>query len=92
MPPSMAREARSRRRLRGSASSTTPPSAAITGTLSVGRDEMKALIESKGGKVAGSVSKNTNYLVAGEGGGQKADKARAAGVTILTEAELRDML
>ena len=65
---------------------------AITGTLSVGRDEMKALIESKGGKVAGSVSKNTNYLVAGEGGGQKADKARAAGVTILTEAELRVML
>lgn len=65
---------------------------AITGTLSVNRDEMKALIESKGGKVSGSVSKNTNYLVAGDGGGQKADKARAAGVTILDEAALRAML
>jgi DNA ligase (NAD+) len=65
---------------------------AITGTLSVGRDEMKALIESKGGKVSGSVSKKTSYLVAGEGGGQKADKAREAGVEILTEAALRAML
>jgi DNA ligase (NAD+) len=64
---------------------------AITGTLSVGRDEMKVLIESKGGKVSGSVSKNTNFLVAGEGGGQKADKARAAGVEILDEAQLRAM-
>lgn len=65
---------------------------AITGTLSVGREEMKALIESKGGKVSGSVSKKTNFLVAGEGGGQKADKAREAGVTILDEAALRAML
>ena len=65
---------------------------AITGTLSVGRDEIKALIESKGGKVSGSVSAKTNFLVAGEGGGQKADKARAAGVTILDEAALRAML
>jgi DNA ligase (NAD+) len=52
---------------------------------------MKVLIESKGGKVSGSVSKNTNFLVAGEGGGQKADKARAAGVEILDEAQLRAM-
>jgi DNA ligase (NAD+) len=65
---------------------------AITGTLSVGRDEIKALIESKGGKVVGSVSSKTGYLVAGEGGGQKADKARAAGVEILDEAALRAML
>lgn len=62
---------------------------AITGTLSVGRDAMKALIESKGGKVTGSVSAKTDYLVAGEGGGQKAEKARAAGVQILDEAALR---
>lgn len=64
----------------------------ITGTLSVGRDEMKALIEARGGKVSGSVSKKTDYLVAGEDCGSKLDKARAAGVKILTESEIRGML
>lgn len=64
----------------------------ITGTLSVGRDEMKALIEAKGGKVSGSVSKKTNYLVAGEDCGSKLDKARTLEVAILTEAEIRAML
>ncbi len=64
----------------------------ITGTLSVGRDEMKALIESKGGKVAGSVSKKTDFLVVGENAGSKAAKARELGVQILTEAALREML
>lgn len=65
---------------------------AITGTLSVSRDEMKALIEGAGGKVSGSVSAKTHYLVVGEGGGGKAAKAQAAGVGTLTEAELRAML
>jgi DNA ligase (NAD+) len=64
----------------------------ITGTLSVGRDEIKALIESKGGKVSGSVSKKLNFLVAGEDCGSKLDKARDCGVQILTEAALRAML
>lgn len=64
----------------------------ITGTLSVSRDEMKALIEARGGKVSGSVSKKTDYLVAGEDCGSKLEKARAAGVKILTESEIREML
>lgn len=64
----------------------------ITGTLSVSRSEMQALIEAAGGKVSGSVSKKTNYLVVGEDAGSKATKAKAAGVTLLTEAEIRKML
>lgn len=65
---------------------------AITGTLSVNRDEMKALIESKGGKVSGSVSKKTNYLIQGVGGGSKGASAAANGVVVLSESELRAML
>lgn len=65
---------------------------ALTGTLSVGREAIQALIEASGGKASSSVSKKTHYLVVGEGGGGKADKARAAGVEVLTEAELRAML
>lgn len=61
----------------------------ITGTLSIDRDEMKALIESKGGKVSGSVSAKTHYVLAGEGGGSKRDKAEKLGVTLLDEAALQ---
>ncbi|BCX49528.1 NAD-dependent DNA ligase [Haloferula helveola] len=64
----------------------------ITGTLSMGRDEMKRLLESKGAKVSGSVSKNTDYLVAGDGGGSKRDKAEKLEVKILNEEELRDLV
>ncbi|MBN8460492.1 MAG: NAD-dependent DNA ligase LigA [Verrucomicrobia bacterium] len=64
----------------------------ITGTLSIDRDDMKALIESKGGKVSGSVSAKTHYLLCGEGGGSKRDKAEALKVPIIGEAELRAML
>ena len=64
----------------------------ISGTLSVGRDEMKALIESKGGKCQGDVSAKTNYLVAGEACGGKLAKAGKLGVVVLNEAELRAML
>lgn len=65
---------------------------AITGTLSVGRDEMKALIESKGGKVTGSISTKLTALICGEGGGGKRDKADAAGIATLDEAGIRAML
>jgi DNA ligase (NAD+) len=61
----------------------------ITGTLpTMKRDEAKALIESKGGKVAGSVSKKTTYLLAGESAGSKLTKAEGLGVKVLTEADL----
>lgn len=64
----------------------------LTGTLSVGRDEMKRLLEAKGAKVSGSISKNTDYLLAGEGGGSKRDKAEKLGVAILDEEQARAML
>lgn len=64
----------------------------ITGTLSVGREEIKALIEAAGGKVSGSVSAKTDYLVAGDKAGSKAEKAATVGVTILDEGALRAML
>jgi len=64
----------------------------LTGTLSVDRDEVKALIESKGGKVSGSVSAKTHFVVAGEGGGSKRDKAEKLGVPILNEEELRALI
>ena len=57
----------------------------ITGTLSQDRDHFKTLIEKNGGKVSGSVSKNTGYVLAGEAAGSKLDKAKQLGVTILDE-------
>ncbi len=65
----------------------------LTGKLeSMGRTEAKADIQAKGGRVTGSVSKKTDYLVAGADAGSKLDKAERLGVTILTEAELIEML
>ena len=57
----------------------------ITGTLSQDRDHYKNLIEQNGGKVSGSVSKNTDYVLAGESAGSKLDKAKQLGVSILDE-------
>jgi DNA ligase (NAD+) len=65
----------------------------ITGTLpTMGRDQAAALIEAKGGKVSGSVSKKTHYLVAGADAGSKLAKAQELEVTILDEAGLLALL
>ncbi len=65
----------------------------ITGTLpTMGRKECQELIELNGGKCAGSVSKKTSYLVAGEAAGSKLDKANSLGVTVLDEAALLEMI
>lgn len=64
----------------------------LTGTMSVARDEIKDLIESYGGKVSGSVSKKTDYVVAGENAGSKATKAESLGVAIISETDLRNMI
>ena len=65
----------------------------LTGTLpTLGREDAKALIEAAGGKVAGSVSKKTHYVVAGEEAGSKLDKARELGLVVLDEAGLRALL
>ena len=64
----------------------------ITGKLSQGRAVIKKLIEENGGKVSGSISKSINYLVAGEKCGAKLQKAKDNNVTVITEAELLNML
>jgi len=64
-----------------------------TGTLAnFTRTEIKEFIQSHGGKVAGSVSKNTDYLVAGENAGSKLTKAQSLGVTVISEEELQQMV
>lgn len=65
----------------------------VTGTLpTLGRKEAAELIEKYGGKVSGSVSKKTDYVLAGENAGSKLTKARELGVSVITEEQLQDML
>jgi len=65
----------------------------LTGTLpTMPREAATELIESHGGKVSGSVSKKTNYVLAGEAAGSKLDKARELGVAVIGEDDLRAMV
>jgi DNA ligase (NAD+) len=65
----------------------------LTGTLAgMTRDEAKALIETAGHKVAGSVSRKTDYVVAGADAGSKLDRARSLGIPLLDEQQLKDVL
>ena len=64
----------------------------LTGTLSMDRDAMQEIIERHGGKVGSSVSAKTSYVLAGEGGGSKRDKAEKLGIPILSEDELTALM
>jgi DNA ligase (NAD+) len=65
----------------------------LTGTLpTLTREAAKEMIESAGGRVSGTVSKKTSYVIAGEEAGSKLDKAQSLGVTVLDEAGLRGLL
>ena len=65
----------------------------VTGTLpGYSRDEIENLIEKNGGKAAGSVSKKTSYVVAGEAAGSKLAKAQSLGVPVLTEQQLLELI
>ncbi|HMS06590.1 MAG TPA: NAD-dependent DNA ligase LigA [Burkholderiaceae bacterium] len=75
------------------ATAFTGKTVVITGTLpGLSRDEAKALLEAAGAKVAGSVSKKTHYVLAGDEAGSKLDKARELGVPVIDEATLRELL
>jgi DNA ligase (NAD+) len=65
----------------------------LTGTLlKYSRDEAKKLIEDAGGRVSGSVSKKTDYVVAGSDAGSKLDKAKELGVPVIEEKEMERLL
>jgi len=78
--------------LKGSESNIAGKTFVITGTLSQPRPVFKKIIEAKGGKVSGSISSKTDYLLAGEKAGSKRTKAEELNVTILDEMLFNDLL
>ena len=64
----------------------------LTGTLTLPRDQVKKKIEDAGGRVSGSVSKKTDYVVAGTDAGSKLDKAKELGVSVIGEKDLDELL
>jgi DNA ligase (NAD+) len=64
----------------------------FTGRISMPREDAKSMVERLGGRVASSVSRKTDYVVAGEEAGSKFEQARKLGVKIITEAEFREMV
>jgi DNA ligase (NAD+) len=64
----------------------------LTGTLSISREEARQRIEAAGGKVNNTVSKRTNYVVAGDDAGSKLDKAHELGVEVIDERKLIELL
>ncbi len=80
-------------KLGGSTAKFAGNTVVITGTLdTLSRDEAKALVREYGGKVAGSVSKNTDLVLAGESAGSKLERAKELGVKIINEREFLDLL
>jgi DNA ligase (NAD+) len=64
----------------------------FTGTLSMSRREAEEMVKRLGGRIAGSVSKKTDYVVVGQDAGSKADRARELGVTIVSENEFKALI
>jgi DNA ligase (NAD+) len=64
----------------------------LTGTLNLPRDQVKKMIEDAGGRVSGSVSKKTDYVVAGTDAGSKLDKAKELGINVIGEKDLDELL
>lgn len=65
----------------------------LTGSLQkLKRDQAKAIIEERGGKVSGSVSKKTDYVLAGDKAGSKLDRAKELNIKIITEEDFMKMI
>jgi DNA ligase (NAD+) len=64
----------------------------LTGTMNLPRDQVKKAIEDAGGRVSGSVSKKTDYVIAGTDAGSKLDKAKELGISVIGEQDLDEIL